>query len=495
MNSLRRKVRLSAIVLMLALFTTLGSTFAWFTVSNTVTVGSIDLNVKTSPSLLIRVYDEDAYYFAGAVGASNIMRLDGTTAYAYVAAPTPHYVEYTPSYTVDVDGNLVLGATVIITDVANSSEFHYAGAAGTSNILDADNQVVFEFVTDHFELVTADTEYTLEDMDPTAGIDYRLIDDVLAEVLNEDVLYDTAALAKTGAGLYDATTYHNYLEIADFLDSTVYANIGAWKLQPVTAVNAAYTAVSGSQLKRFWSPNEDLYRTLDPLLAGDVNAAAGRIIEFKLWVLSQGTTAYDLYLSSLDIQSGVNAMDEQDDVINATRLSVTTGATSIIYGTDVDYDFDYLRGSVGYAAYTVRSTDIAADEAAADAGGLAYYWSGAAGVSNIILTTDDSVAYTFHDDTVDYFTDDVLDRYSFIAGRGLLPEGQFNRIADINSLFAPGAGAAVDHTSEVISAFAGDTPTLLTFRIYVDGWDLDADNNIIAANMTVSFALSIGAVD
>ncbi|MFA5006671.1 MAG: hypothetical protein WC509_04310 [Candidatus Izemoplasmatales bacterium] len=494
MQSLKRKVTVSAFVLVLALLTTLGSTFAWFTVSNTVTVGSIELNVKTSPSLLVRVYDEDAYYFAGAVGSSDIRRLDGTTVYTYVALPSPHYVETTPSYTIDVDGNLVLGADIIVHDVEHSNEFHYAGAVGTTDILDGDNQVVFDYVTDHFELPTSGTEYTLEDMDPTGTVDYRLIDDALAEVLNEEVLYDTAALAKTGAGLYDATTYHNYLEIADFLASGVYADIASWRLQPVTAVNTAYAAVRGDQLKRFWSPNDDLNRTLDPLLAGDVNAAAGRIIEFKLWLLSQGTTAYDLYLSDLDILAGVNAMDEQDDAINATRLSVTAGATSIIYGSDVDYAYDYLRGSVGYASYEIASTSIAADEAAADAGSVAYYWFGAAGTSDIIDTSDDSVAYAFVDADPDYFTAGA-DEFTFIAGRGLIAKGQFNRILDFNAAFSAAAGAPVDHTSEIISAFAGNTPTILTFRIYVDGWDLDADNNIIAANMTVSFALSIGTVD
>jgi len=57
MKSLRNKVVLSAIVLAFALIATIGSTYAWFTVSNTVAVSSIQLNVQSSESLLIRVYD------------------------------------------------------------------------------------------------------------------------------------------------------------------------------------------------------------------------------------------------------------------------------------------------------------------------------------------------------------------------------------------------------------------------------------------------------
>ncbi|MFH0993262.1 MAG: hypothetical protein V1761_02810, partial [bacterium] len=56
MKSLRNKIILSGLVLLFALVATIGSTFAWFTVSNTVTVGAMQLNVQTSESLLIKPY-------------------------------------------------------------------------------------------------------------------------------------------------------------------------------------------------------------------------------------------------------------------------------------------------------------------------------------------------------------------------------------------------------------------------------------------------------
>ncbi len=55
MKSLKSKVILSAVVLIFALVATIGSTFAWFTVSNTVATSNIQLNVISADSLLIKL--------------------------------------------------------------------------------------------------------------------------------------------------------------------------------------------------------------------------------------------------------------------------------------------------------------------------------------------------------------------------------------------------------------------------------------------------------
>lgn len=56
MKSLKTKVILSAVVLVFALIATIGSTYAWFTISDTVSVNSINITVESSESLLIRVW-------------------------------------------------------------------------------------------------------------------------------------------------------------------------------------------------------------------------------------------------------------------------------------------------------------------------------------------------------------------------------------------------------------------------------------------------------
>lgn len=62
MKSLKSKVILSAVVLIFALVATIGSTFAWFTVSSTVTASSLTLNVSTEKSLLIKVANLNETY-------------------------------------------------------------------------------------------------------------------------------------------------------------------------------------------------------------------------------------------------------------------------------------------------------------------------------------------------------------------------------------------------------------------------------------------------
>ncbi|MCK4552319.1 MAG: hypothetical protein KAU02_05315 [Tenericutes bacterium] len=55
MKQLKTKVIMSAFVLLFALVATIGSTYAWFTVSTVVSVSSISLNVQSDESLLILV--------------------------------------------------------------------------------------------------------------------------------------------------------------------------------------------------------------------------------------------------------------------------------------------------------------------------------------------------------------------------------------------------------------------------------------------------------
>ena len=76
MKSLKSKVILSAIVLVFALVATIGSTYAWFTVSNTVAVEPMQLDVQSSESLLIRVFNGET---AANVVATSGGLLDATS--------------------------------------------------------------------------------------------------------------------------------------------------------------------------------------------------------------------------------------------------------------------------------------------------------------------------------------------------------------------------------------------------------------------------------
>ena len=60
MKALKTKVILSAVVLLFALVATIGSTFAWFTVTNTVDVTTPTLQIQAVDSLLIKIADANA---------------------------------------------------------------------------------------------------------------------------------------------------------------------------------------------------------------------------------------------------------------------------------------------------------------------------------------------------------------------------------------------------------------------------------------------------
>ena len=62
MKALRTKVILSGIVLVFAFIATIGTTFAWFTVSQTATVEEMTLNVQSADNLLIKAFDSTETY-------------------------------------------------------------------------------------------------------------------------------------------------------------------------------------------------------------------------------------------------------------------------------------------------------------------------------------------------------------------------------------------------------------------------------------------------
>ena len=104
MKSLKTKVILSAVVLIFALVATIGSTFAWFTVSATVSASSITLNVTTQDSLLIKVANEAATY-ATVAGTEELNASNYTT--------TVDATDFTLALGYELDSYIVQPATII----------------------------------------------------------------------------------------------------------------------------------------------------------------------------------------------------------------------------------------------------------------------------------------------------------------------------------------------------------------------------------------------
>jgi hypothetical protein len=323
MKSLKSKVILSALVLIFALVATIGSTFAWFTVSSTVTASSLTLNVISEESLLIKV-----------------------------AAPT---------------------ATAI------QASSHTVASLYKSALTAAD--------------ITA------------SGMPYEAV----------------------------ATAY----------------------LKPVTAVQSDYASINGSILKPLTSilanPTRTLGTALDLDLSNastDVNVPGGGVVQLRFWVLSQGATQQDLYVSSFSIATSQGA--PLNTAVNAMRMSVWAGdfatmspASPYIYSQGLDYGFEWVSGAAGYFA-----TDI----------------------------------------------------YTGVGPTATL--NGFNKISDLiygysgTGSSAPAFASMASHktannTADVITTLSQGTPQLVTVTFFIEGWDAQMNNDIMLAQFAVSFGFSI----
>ncbi len=385
MKNLRNKIVLSGLVLLFALVATIGSTFAWFTVSNTVTVAAMQLNVKSSESLLIKVF---------------------------------------------------------------------AGENGDE------------------------------------------------------------------ASLLDANNYKANLSLSDI--TAQYAGLTSWYMTDVTAtVSQSGSTLNPKQLQTMDVDNKT-YSGTD----GTPNSATGNFIELKFWILSQGSGTEDVVLSDLVIDTVTANSDTQDNVVNAVRLATwvskaaatPVAGTAHVYSEDPDYAFTFIPGMRGF-------TDTK------------FYWVGTAGESNL-RNVSGSIIYvhvagdlgTTTETETHYWTlgsgNYILDSGALevaVTGYGgavevaaanifttatLANDAALNKISDANqallvtaqSLYEDGVGIANVSSADlagadVIYSLAQNVPTLFTVRIYIEGWDSDTTNAILAAAFSISFKFSLQDVN
>lgn len=401
MKSLKSKVILSAIVLVFALVATIGSTYAWFTTSATVAVEPMELNVQSSESLLLRVYN---------------------------------------------------GETTVST------------AAG---------------------------------------------------------------------GLLDADTYKATLSLSDITGATTagYNALNTWRLTPVTATTLyATTALNGFALKTMAVANNNLGRTYGD--ATTSNSTTGGFIDLKFWVLSQGTDPENMGLQDLLITAD-NELAARDAITKAVKVAVfkvaevnaagtlivdepyitnpvtnaaAGQAATKVYGFDHDYGFVFMPNTTGYDK-------------------LHYYYATTNKASNI-LYLDGSVAYTFvagspntwtsggntykldaSFNLVDNATGDIIQvpvanlSATQVAAQAL----SSNQITTsfTNSLYykSTGFSDADAETGDIgtmatatrICVLKANQPTLINVRIYIEGWDAECTNAVMAAVFQISFKFSLNS--
>lgn len=308
MKGLRNKVILSGIVLLFAFIATIGSTYAWFTVSTQTTIEEFQLSITAADSLLIR-----------------------------------------PKLSTDVEDNITT------TEVDEALLFLQNPANYGTNITASQLE-----------------EYLI---DETTSLPNRL---------------QPATVLGNGTG------YLRYI-----------TNIGS-----LTFLNRTLTYDNALE-----------------------NQRNGHYIKLAFWILSQSEESKSVQLSAFDINvTGANEQSIQDDVENATRLSVVFDDT--LYG-GLNYNVDPLE----HQSPVARGS---------------YFLFG------------DNPDYSFKFEvtqTVDPFATE------YISHGVATPPTVYSTASAAGNLFT------VDYNE----------PTLIEVYIFVEGWDQDTTNNVIAAAFNISF--------
>ena len=262
----------------------------------------------------------------------------------------------------------------------------------------------------------------------------------------DSLLIKVAAPNATASQASSHTVASLYRTILDEGDIVGTYPITAARLKPVTAINAAYTALDGDVLNVFSS--NAYTRPLTPVLELDlaqesgngysdsVNTATGGVIQVRFWIMTQ-TAGKTLRLNSFTT-SGT------DQAVNAIRMSLWVGdysesTTSLIYTPSTgsaDYGFAYLDGQTGF---------------------------------------DDTEPYS------------LLDGFNQLTD---ISAGLPASLVGMHSVIGDSTSDPNPQGSDIV-ALTINTPVLVTCMIYVEGWDAQTTNEIIDDSFDVSFSFTI----
>ncbi|MFO7968923.1 MAG: hypothetical protein R6U15_02285 [Candidatus Izemoplasmatales bacterium] len=269
--------------------------------------------------------------------------------------------------------------------------------------------------------------------------------------LSNDHLIDAGYLYENRSGTFDPLDP----EGDDFAYDT------PWRLQPATIIESGYTGVDAKNLNYINNiDNEDRL-----LVEATPNSNGGHYIQLQFWLLSQAETVQYIELDNISItaENGGSNPGDLNEVVNATRLSVwlddtayaesegDTGYTGVngeafVYGLDIDYDYEFLPSIAGYSNDPV--TDLGLIDPAAP--------------FNQLSDLDNNPVAT-------------------------LPANHFSGAAGPTN-------ETVVSTQDLFEIQPG-VPTLATVLIYIEGWDEEADNNIVKAQFSVGFTFTYGTQD
>jgi hypothetical protein len=247
-----------------------------------------------------------------------------------------------------------------------------------------------------------------------------------------------------------ASEYQTNVSNADI--DALYTGFESYRLRPVTAVSEYYdtTAVALTPFDLRTIATDDS-KTINPEnLGSDLNSTTGRYIELKFFLLYQSAdnSQADLILSSPSVQAD-NGTTELDNVIDAVRLGIqvtgTDGTTpytgsEFIFGETNDFGFAYQSGDDGYVD---------------PENGLTAF--------------------------------NALDEIGMTDGTGALNGTNVSNASNVQTF----ATATTGGSETVLATIFSGEQTMVTVRIFVEGWASATTDEIVEAFFDLGFGFAI----
>ncbi|MGE4571520.1 MAG: hypothetical protein AB7E09_02125 [Candidatus Izemoplasmatales bacterium] len=293
--------------------------------------------------------------------------------------------------------------------------------------------LVFAFIA------TIGTTFAWFTVSQTATVDTLTLNVTAADNLLIRVRpYDTGAFTTPG-DIDDVNTYQTSITNTNLTDNGYDLT---WGLQPSTIIDNGYTSFDATTLS-YIANLDDQDRTLT---SATRNSSTGHYIELQFYLFSQSDEAQVIEMAGMNISAvtAENNATGQNNVEDAVRLSAFSGeasgthGTPLVFGNDTDYDYAFTANNAGYLSSGTAST----------------------------LTAPD----------------------------------YFNSISDLNTAITGLLTSVIDLTNYVdgddnanLLTIQPNTATLVSVLIYIEGWDLQAANDIIEAQFNISFGFEFGA--
>jgi hypothetical protein len=267
-------------------------------------------------------------------------------------------------------------------------------------------------------------------------------DSLLIQVAADNASYTDAPVL--------ASEYQTNVSNTDI--NALYTDFESYRLRPVTAVSEYFdtsaVALTPFSLRTILS---DDAKTINAVNEGaDLNSTTGRYIELRFFLLYQSAdnTQADLILSSPSVQAN-NGTTELDNVVDAVRLGIkVTGTdgttpytgTEFIFGETNDFGFAYQAGDDGFVD--------------PENGLLAF---------------------------------NALDEISMTDGSGILNGTNVSNASNVQTF----ATATASGSETALATIYAGEQTMVTVRIFVEGWASATTDEIIEAFFDLGFGFAI----